>query len=84
MNLDKIFCEEDLFTREFANYETREYGMLFFDESNKDSYDSNHRERNMSRILIIEDENTKAVIDRKHKMNLFKLELMPVFEPELE
>ncbi len=30
MNLDKLFCEEDLFPREFTNYETREYGMLFF------------------------------------------------------
>ncbi len=29
---------------------------------------------------ICEDEETKALIDRKHKMNLFKLELMPVFE----
>ena len=42
MNLEKIFREEDVFPREFANYETREYGMLFYDESNKDSYDSNH------------------------------------------
>lgn len=42
MNLDKIFHEEDCFPREFACYETREYGMLFFDETNKDSYDSNH------------------------------------------
>jgi NAD+ synthase len=29
---------------------------------------------------ICEDEKTKELIDRKHKMNLFKLELMPVFE----
>ena len=42
MNLDKIFREEDLFPREFAKFETREYGMLFYDETNKDSYDSNH------------------------------------------
>lgn len=42
MNIDKIFREEDLFPREFANYEERDYGMLFFDETNKDSYDSNH------------------------------------------
>lgn len=32
---------------------------------------------------VIEDEEKKAKIDRLHKMNLFKLELMPVFEPEL-
>ena len=42
MNLEKIFLEEDLFPREFANCEEREYGMLFYDETNKDSYDSNH------------------------------------------
>lgn len=42
MNLEKIFLEEDLFPREFAAYEEREYGLLFYDETNKDSYDSNH------------------------------------------
>ena len=29
---------------------------------------------------VCDDEQTKVLIDRKHKMNLFKLELMPVFE----
>ena len=42
MNIDKIFKEEELFPREFANFEAREYGILFYDENNKDSYDSNH------------------------------------------
>lgn len=42
MNIDKIFREEDLFPREFANFEARDYGILFYDENNKDSYDSNH------------------------------------------
>lgn len=42
MKLDKIFREEDYFPREFACYEMKEYGMLFYDETNKDSYDSNH------------------------------------------
>lgn len=42
MNIDKIFREEDLFPREFANFEAREYGILFYDETNKDSFDSNH------------------------------------------
>lgn len=42
MNINKFYLEEDLFPREFARYETREYGMLFYDETNKDSYDSNH------------------------------------------
>ena len=31
----------------------------------------------------IEDADTKALIDRKHMMNQFKLERMPVFEPKL-
>ncbi len=32
---------------------------------------------------VIEDETTKELIDRKHKMNLFKLELMPSFKPQI-
>ncbi len=32
----------------------------------------------------IDDAQKKALIDRKHKANLFKLELMPCFEPNLE
>ena len=32
----------------------------------------------------IEDEAKKAIIDRKHKINLFKLQLMPVFDPDIE
>lgn len=31
----------------------------------------------------IENEETKAVIDRKHEMNKFKLELMPSFDPKI-
>lgn len=31
----------------------------------------------------IEDKNTKEIIDRKHKANLFKLQLMPSFKPEI-
>ena len=31
----------------------------------------------------IEDLAKKEIIDRKHRMNLFKLELMPCFEPDL-
>lgn len=37
-----IYREEDLFPREITSYEEREYGYLFFDELNKDSYDANH------------------------------------------
>lgn len=42
MNIDKIFKEEDLFPREFVAFEEKDYGILFYDETNKDSYDSNH------------------------------------------
>ena len=31
----------------------------------------------------IEDQEHKALIDRKHKLNLFKLQLMPAFEPDI-
>lgn len=31
----------------------------------------------------IEDKNTKEIIDKKHKANLFKLQLMPSFKPEI-
>ena len=42
MDLEKIYREEDLFPKEFAAYAEREYGLLFFNDNNKDSYDSNH------------------------------------------
>jgi NAD+ synthase len=33
---------------------------------------------------IIEDKEKKEIIDRKHKLNLFKLEFMPCFKPTIE
>lgn len=33
---------------------------------------------------VIEDKNTKEIIDKKHKQNLFKLQLMPAFEYKYE
>lgn len=42
MCLEKIYNEEDLFPREITFWEEREYGFLFYNEDNKDSYDSNH------------------------------------------
>lgn len=32
---------------------------------------------------VIDDPEKKSIIDRKHKMNLFKLQLMPTFKPEI-
>ena len=42
MNLRDCYIEEDLFPKIFTDYEEREYGILFFNTENKDSYDSNH------------------------------------------
>ncbi|MBQ8312196.1 MAG: GNAT family N-acetyltransferase [Clostridia bacterium] len=42
MNFEKMYLEEDLFPREIASYEKRDYGLLFYNEENKDSFDSNH------------------------------------------
>ena len=33
---------------------------------------------------VIDDPDHKALIDRKHKMNLFKLKMMPGFDPGIE
>lgn len=38
----RIMQEEDMFPRLFTNSEKRSYGILFFNEANKESYDSNH------------------------------------------
>ncbi|MDO4882961.1 MAG: NAD(+) synthase, partial [Oscillospiraceae bacterium] len=32
---------------------------------------------------VIENQEHKALIDRKHELNLFKLEVMPSFKPEI-
>lgn len=42
MDLKKIYIEEDFFPREIAFCEKRDYGWLFYNKENKDSYDSNH------------------------------------------
>ena len=42
MDLRDCYIEEDLFPKIFTDYEEREYGILFFNTDNKDSYDSNH------------------------------------------
>lgn len=42
MNLEKIYIEEDLFPREITSCEERDYGLLFYNEENPKSYDSNH------------------------------------------
>ncbi len=42
MNLQDCYMEEDLFPKIFTEYEEREYGILFYNTENKDSFDSNH------------------------------------------
>ena len=42
MNLSDCYLEEDLFPKIFTDYEERNYGILFYNEDNKDSFDSNH------------------------------------------
>ena len=42
MNLQDCYVEEDLFPKIFTGYEERDYGILFFNTENKDSFDSNH------------------------------------------
>lgn len=40
--LEKIYREEDLFPKWITSFELRDYGFLFFNEEDKDSFDSNH------------------------------------------
>lgn len=42
MDLNNVYIEEDLFPKVFTGYVERPYGILFYNEENKDSYDSNH------------------------------------------
>ena len=42
MNLEKYYMEEDLFPREITSFEEKDYGILFYNDENKDSFDSNH------------------------------------------
>lgn len=42
MDLQDCYVEEDLFPKIFTGYEERDYGILFYNTDNKDSFDSNH------------------------------------------
>lgn len=56
---EKIYNEEDLFPCEITTYEERDYGYLFYNVQNKDSYDSNHaliyRDRIINLDSVLED-----------------------------
>ena len=42
MNLQDCYIEEDLFPKIFTKAEERDYGILFYNTENKDSFDSNY------------------------------------------
>lgn len=42
MDIKKFYEVEDVFPKEIAFWVERKYGFLFYNEDNKDSYDSNH------------------------------------------
>lgn len=42
MNMKDCWQEEDLFPKRLTAYEQRPYGWLFYNDENKDSFDSNH------------------------------------------
>ena len=42
MDMTPFYREEDLFPREFTGAVERPWGILFYSEDNRDSYDSNH------------------------------------------
>ena len=42
MDMARFYREEDMFPREFTGMEKRPWGVMFHNEQNRDSYDSNH------------------------------------------
>lgn len=42
MNEDAIILTETEYPKRFTNYVSKEYGLLFYNENNRESYDSNH------------------------------------------
>ena len=42
MDFAKMYLEEDLFPRQITPFEERDYGILFYNDENRDSFDSNH------------------------------------------
>jgi N-acetylglutamate synthase-like GNAT family acetyltransferase len=66
MNIRNCILDEELyFPKMFTNYEEKEYGILFFNENNKESYDSNHAVIHPEKINNFE----KTIIDVKKFYN---------------
>lgn len=81
LTLQKIFTEEDLFPREVTSFEKRDYGFLFYNEQNKDSYDSNHAliyKNKISDIKFV----LKEIIDFYTKKNITPNIYESIFDDE--
>ncbi|MBP3919715.1 MAG: GNAT family N-acetyltransferase [Clostridia bacterium] len=75
MYLEKIYKEEDLFPKEITFWEEREYGFLFYNEGNKDSYDSNHAvifKNKISDLNQVLDDIVKFYIDKGIKPIIYQ------------
>ena len=55
MDLERIFREEDMFPMRITSWAERPYGFLFYSESNKDSFDSNHAVIFRSRVMDLDE-----------------------------
>jgi len=49
-NIKAIMLEEDMFPKAFTNFSEKDFGVLFYNEQNKNSYDSNHALINKNKI----------------------------------
>lgn len=50
-----MYREEDLVPRGFAAFAEREYGLLFYNDNNKDPCDSNHGETDAAKTALEKD-----------------------------
>jgi len=84
MNFEKMYLEEDLLPGEITSYEKRDYGFLFYNEENKESFDSNHaiiyREKVYDVEMVLRDiidfykENTSLQIYRRFLLMEYPLD----------
>ncbi len=70
-----IQLEEDIFPRAFTNFEDRAFGILFYNENNKNSYDSNHAliyKNRISDLGSVLDYITKFYSTKNIKPNIYQ------------
>ncbi|MBN1968827.1 MAG: GNAT family N-acetyltransferase [Candidatus Delongbacteria bacterium] len=91
INLESIFNEEDLFPKTFTKYEETDFGLLFYNDKNKLSYDSNHaliyknKIENLNDVLesitlFYKQKNTKPIIYESMNDTGYFLENKFIFE----